>query len=208
MPKDKKDETVAIDIGSIELRTELGDVKAMLSNVLKNQTSGNGAGPKSPDALVTVGREETSEERVERETNSSTVHRSQQQAIKFQRVAGSYMDALIGVTEEHSDFNDAKALSVIDLGSRQDNMIKLADQMGKKPRGEWVMKHLTTLVAIFAVTVVAVAMLQPAALEIISHSLSNPRNEFVLVGVVVLGLCLVAYERISRQRAAKKATMQ
>jgi hypothetical protein len=208
LPAGKQKEKPEINVEAIELRTELADVKGMLNNILKNQTQGGLAPSDAPEARGAVTWGESAESRVERETNDSTVHRSQQQAIRSQRVAGSYMDALIGVTEEHSDFNDAKALSVIDLGSRQDNMIKLADQLGKHPRGEWIMKHMTTLAIIASVTIVAVAMLQPPVLEIIARSLGNPRNEFIMAGLIGVGVFVVVYERVSKQRAMKKAVMQ
>jgi hypothetical protein len=206
--KRERREKSPIDPDSMELHTELRDLMSKMDTILANQSVAGSEVEEEGKARKEVNPNESAEERVERETDTSSMHSSIQESIRWRRLATGYQDAAIGVTEEKSDYHDMVTLGIVDIGSRQDNLVKLSKEMGKKPWSERLGKFGITIAVIVALTIVAVVVLQPQDMEIISRTLSSTRNQVIVVGLIVLGLGFLMYERISKQRAAKKASMQ
>lgn len=209
MPSDsdqgKKDQV--IDFEKIELQTQLNDLKGML-NVLLDQPKTQPQPEQLPKDAKRIIRRETSEQRVERETDTSTVFRSQRGEIKWRRLSTGYLNAAVAMAEETGDFQDMVTLDVVSIGSTQNNMIQLAEKMGKKPWEQRLQKLITPIVAIVAATILGVSFFDSSAFGIVASSLGNPRNEVIVLGLIFLGVGILVYERVSKQRAAKKATTQ
>lgn len=155
----------------------------------------------APEEEKPAGRKETNTQRARRQSDRIKISKLTTSTVMNSRLNESMYDVMIGNIGEHQVFNEAVDLKVMDIASNQDDLMKAAKNRGKKGRAASAERILLILGLIIAVVVVLVALLQPQTLQLVLNSLGNPRNEFIVVGLVVFAGCNFIYYRYTSRKS-------